>query len=700
MRTLGLSVLLIFLGVSGLDAQPINDDCTNAIALAATPAPQDFDTTGATTDGPDLAGWCDPGPGLDDQIYNDVWYRWTPLADGDGRLEALSINAGARVAVFESAGCPAPADAVVDCTDLPSLLTGGSGVLQFAVSAGTTYLIRVGAEAPGILAQGLFDLQLILPEVENLNCLESATDISVSWTLPTSPIDELQIVANGTLAATLSPTETSYTYALPPVVPPYFEICVLTVSGGGVSPGPCCAIGTPAVLGDDCAAPIDLTGLPTPSFFVDGVNATTDGPSLAPDCDPGPGADDQIYNDVWFTYEVPATGSYLINVLPLLVAPRFAVYSTSSCPVDPSTVSSCGEGNQLSFSASAGDIVTLRFGTLAPGSFIQAQVDIVADVPAVTGVSCDDDLVPGQVEVNWLIPGGASYDAIEVRVGGALEATLSGTETSYSVTYAPGFTGFLNICVRGVVGAQSSIDECCSVSIGGPDNDDCVDALSVGLGTFGFDTSLASLDDITLLPTCTGPIGPLLVFQDVWYRFTATVDGDVTFSTCGSSFNTAIAVYQDDGICPPDVFAPLACDEDSCVLQAEVTIPVTSGDTYLVQVGGGFDLSGSVSGLGTLVVDGASATAEIFQRGDSNADGMNDISDVVFLLGSLFIAGSDAPSCLDAADSNDDGILDVSDSVYLLAFLFSGGAALPAPQSCGPDPSSDALDCSDFDPCP
>ena len=83
-----------------------------------------------------------------------------------------------------------------------------------------------------------------------------------------------------------------------------------------MSPGVCCSIGNPPVVGDDCTDAIDLTFFPTPSFFVDTTNATTSGPDLAPNCDPGAGPDDQIYGDVWYTYEIPTDGSYLLDVLP------------------------------------------------------------------------------------------------------------------------------------------------------------------------------------------------------------------------------------------------------------------------------------------------------------------------------------------------------------------------------------------------
>lgn len=81
-----------------------------------------------------------------------------------------------------------------------------------------------------------------------------------------------------------------------------------------------------------------------------------------------------------------------------------------------------------------------------------------------------------------------------------------------------------------------------------------------------------------------------------------------------------------------------------------------------------------------------------FRRGDSNADTRTDLSDAVYTLRYLFL-GEEAPGCADAADVDDDGKLAITDAVYLLNFLFHGGSPIapPGSQTCGPDPTADAL---------
>lgn len=90
----------------------------------------------------------------------------------------------------------------------------------------------------------------------------------------------------------------------------------------------------------------------------------------------------------------------------------------------------------------------------------------------------------------------------------------------------------------------------------------------------------------------------------------------------------------------------------------------------------------------------SSVVGASFVRGDVDANGRQEITDFIRLLGHLFLGGPVTLDCPDAADANDDGTLDLSDASLGLSFLFLGGAPLPAPfPICGADPTEDALDC-------
>ena len=96
---------------------------------------------------------------------------------------------------------------------------------------------------------------------------------------------------------------------------------------------------------------------------------------------------------------------------------------------------------------------------------------------------------------------------------------------------------------------------------------------------------------------------------------------------------------------------------------------------------------------------GPRLAADPFIRGDGNADGSINMTDVISTLSFLFLGGA-APVCQDAADTDDNGLVQLTDAIYTLNFLFSGGAQPPAPwPGCGEDPGEDKLGCADFPPC-
>ncbi|HNX48703.1 MAG TPA: dockerin type I domain-containing protein [Thermoanaerobaculaceae bacterium] len=67
-------------------------------------------------------------------------------------------------------------------------------------------------------------------------------------------------------------------------------------------------------------------------------------------------------------------------------------------------------------------------------------------------------------------------------------------------------------------------------------------------------------------------------------------------------------------------------------------------------------------------------------RGDANNDSAINVSDVFYLINTLF-AGGPAPASLCLGDATNDGAQNVSDVFYLINFLFAGGAA-PTPPTC------------------
>ncbi len=706
MRQLFTTTFIVLFATTVAVAQPGNDDCGNADPLI--PGAPVF-TFGATTDGPDLAGFCDPGPG-DDQVYNDVWYCWTAPIDGVATLNLFSFLGGGRVAVYESCACPATPASAIACgqslTPFDPLV-----FLDFTVVAGESYLIQVGSQDASTFVDGVLELFVPLPLISNLVCDDSTPgEVAMTWDLPSGfTFDSIEIQLSGTFQAALPATATDYVFVIPPSLPVPYTLCVLGLTPGGSSVT-CCTLGIVFPPADDCATASSIsTGQ---QIDIDTSVASTDGPDLAPFCDPGPGADDQIYNDLWFCWTAPSSGPHIVSGLSFAEPLRVGVYLGCDCPADPSTIEACGQFDPgagsaagVPFVATAGESYLIRVGTASSVGLGLGFVEVTSNVPFVAGLVCDDT-IPDEINLSWSIPAGASYDAIEVTLGGAVEATLPGTDTSYTYVYPTGFAGGLTFGVRGVIGGLASLDTLCLVVLGGPDNDDCADAQLVTAGETPFDTSFATDGlAIPILFNCVDPTGvPAFIFQDIWFRYVAAQTTTATFSLCGSSFDTALALYEDIGICPADL--EIACDTNSCGLQSEIQFDIIEGTTYLVRVGSDFDLITGVipSGLGTLTIDdGTTPVGALFRRGDVNIDGGFDISDPVSALAVLFTIGTPTPLCIDAADINDDGGFDISDAVYALAALFTiGSPAPPAPGAitCGEDLTADTLECVEYAACP
>lgn len=119
-----------------------------------------------------------------------------------------------------------------------------------------------------------------------------------------------------------------------------------------------------------------------------------------------------------------------------------------------------------------------------------------------------------------------------------------------------------------------------------PPNDDSPQAIPVGEGTYSFSSTDATNDG----PSACGAVG-----SDIWYCYTATCTGPATVSLCGSGFDTVAAVY--DG-CGPPAGSPLACNDDSCGAQSEVSFSAVAGHPYMIRVGG----QAGAQGTGTMAI--------------------------------------------------------------------------------------------------
>ena len=83
------------------------------------------------------------------------------------------------------------------------------------------------------------------------------------------------------------------------------------------------------------------------------------------------------------------------------------------------------------------------------------------------------------------------------------------------------------------------------VAVGGhPDNDDCENRSPIGNGSTNFSNQGATDDGPP-----GGPCARSMIGSDIWYNYNATFTGDLSIDTCGSTFDTVLAVYDSCG-CP------------------------------------------------------------------------------------------------------------------------------------------------------
>tara|TARA_R110002072_G_scaffold59071_6_gene150512 strand:+ start:1803 stop:4424 length:2622 start_codon:yes stop_codon:yes gene_type:complete len=109
--------------------------------------------------------------------------------------------------------------------------------------------------------------------------------------------------------------------------------------------------------------------------------------------------------------------------------------------------------------------------------------------------------------------------------------------------------------------------------------DDCTSpAPLTGLGAFAFDTT-GFVAGSGILSPCAS------IADDGYFVWTAPSTGSFTIDTCGTTFDTQLAVYAGS-----DCNATcIASNDDECGSQSAVTVPsVTSGDLFLIRVGSAF----------------------------------------------------------------------------------------------------------------
>ncbi|MBX3410663.1 MAG: matrixin family metalloprotease [Phycisphaeraceae bacterium] len=195
-----------------------------------------------------------------------------------------------------------------------------------------------------------------------------------------------------------------------------------------------------------------------------------------------------------------------------------------------------------------------------------------------------------------------------------------------------------------------------------PANDTCATATIVAEGSWPISTCFATTDFLATnacIPATQG-------HSDVWYRYTATCEGNVTIDTCDTNFDTILMVYA-AGVCPLASTAPLACNDDTAGCGAlgtrgsRVVFPAMPGEQFTIRVAGWTAASTGSGNLNITCRPDCSPCAA-----DYNQDGGVDGADV-----DAFFA--DWEQGLPCADVNEDGGIDGADVDFFFAVWENGG---------------------------
>ncbi|MBK7641441.1 MAG: hypothetical protein IPJ19_00080 [Planctomycetes bacterium] len=122
-----------------------------------------------------------------------------------------------------------------------------------------------------------------------------------------------------------------------------------------------------------------------------------------------------------------------------------------------------------------------------------------------------------------------------------------------------------------------------TLALGGGDSCATPDVIS-GNGTFAFDNSLATTGAEGQTEALCNFFATTGVTNDVWFRWTAPSTGNALMSLCGgASMDSKIAAYA--GSSCPTAGTALACNDDTCALQSQISFSVTGGSSYMLQLG-------------------------------------------------------------------------------------------------------------------
>lgn len=185
-----------------------------------------------------------------------------------------------------------------------------------------------------------------------------------------------------------------------------------------------------------------------------------------------------------------------------------------------------------------------------------------------------------------------------------------------------------------------------------PANDECLGAITIGLGTTAFNSTDATDTEISIPTTCTANSDGIIA-KDVWFKYVASCTGLTTISTCGlAAFDTRIVAYVSNTNCPSLSSAVAGCNDNGtgCINgNSSAIFSAYYGNSYFIRIGGA-----SAGGTGSILL-----SCVVNCPADVNNDQYVDAADLSEVLANWGGAGT--------GDINNSGFVDGVDLTSLLA---------------------------------
>ena len=671
----GVGNLSIAAAGSGGGGGGVCDPATNVELFVG---PNDFATV-AGSGNLDLTGICDPGIYGDDLLYNVSYYRFTPTVSDIWTVTTCTGTTwDTRLAVL---GTCDPFSTIA-CNDDDLACANFTSTLEFTGTAGVEVVIAVGGYAAANSGPGVVT---IIQGSTAIPCGDpTAGDCCVANLTP-SCNDEA--CCNSVCAADVFCCDVEWDQACADLAAFLCGAC-----GAGS-----CQIGTGTVAefelcGQDTNGGCNAGGAAEIAAVGDVITGTF-------------WADADFRDTDWYVLSLTEATEVTVTIKANM--PCFTAFVDLACGGILGTASSGNCGGTTTFCFAPGDYYIVALPTVFAG--FPCGFEFGNDYSlTVTGVPCDasapanDNCADAAVAVvganpfnnlfagtEYAVPtcgfGGAPFtkdvwfsftpataatytfetcsgpvpfdtgieiwDACPSQGGTIINCNDDGTgcaafASSLDQALVAGVTVYVR--VGGFDGAAGATDLVISEGAAPPANDECASAAAIGVGSTDFNTAGATGTTVACLK-----FNNQNIYNDLWYSYVATGEGNCTISTCGASFDTKIAVF--DGCSG----ALIACNDDSATcgagtLQSSLTFAASCGVTYKISVGA-FGVAGFGSGTISLTQEGNCGAA---CPADFDGDGFVSAADLSLLLAAW--GGS-------AGDVDGDGFTNAADLSLLLA---------------------------------